>query len=73
MGGGSGGGRGRGGKEVKGRVERNSATRTGLFQRSKVVREVGWEGHVNRCPEVWTELLHEGQEGEAPTTPIRAL
>ena len=55
------------------RVERNSATRTGLSQRSRVVRGVGWEGHVNRCPQVWTELLHEGQEGEAPATPIRAL
>ena len=73
MGGGSGGGRGRGGRDVKGREERNSATRTGLSQRSKVVRAVGWEGQANRCPEVWTELLQEGQGGEAPATPILAL
>jgi len=47
-GGGSGGGRGREGREEKGKVARNSATRPGLPQRSGTLMSVGWEGQSNR-------------------------
>ena len=47
-GGAQGGGGGREGREVKGKVARNSATRAGLLQRSRTPRSVGWEGQANR-------------------------
>ena len=60
-----GGGKGRGGKEKKGRRERNSAVGTGLSHRSRTAREVGWEGQSNRWPTEWSGHLHEGQEGSS--------
>ena len=64
--GGGGGGGGLGGKRAEkvGREERKVATSQGFSQRSIRERDVGADGHANKCSVVWSSESQRGHKGD---------